>query len=682
MLQCRQGGHAICLLHVICGIVIPLVASVLSAALLAVQLYRQRLKRLKATDDERRPLLAGSYPVYGTAVDEESIRNVDASCPSPWLRFLAVGNDQLRRLEKGVLMADIALGIALVVFAARLGLHIPMGSSLAMISSSSYLLCLLVISTRFDKPWTMQYHLGVLFLAQYLCILATTHSVIFDFAPKPLAIALSLRPIGYTLLLLRHVRSGIIRIGPALLDFEADISKPAGLVSRLTLSWIQNGGETRLDSPELQDILTSASSGDLSACKNVSHSSSLLPTLLRHVGSDLLRQGAWAALASLLLFAPALILRAILIGIESSEAIQTHMAWFLVSSLLISGLISGIANAQCQWTGSKIYARLNGLITSDIYERMLQLPLIADASKTILTNGTILSNINVDAPVISEMGAHLHLLWITMPTQLVFAICALYSISGISGIFGLAVYIVFLPALVFFLKEHAAAEQKTLAATRTRTESTADFLSAIRAIKYFAWEKCIQTQLSGLREEELCKKKSRILWGSAFSTACCSMPLIATASSFLFQSVVLHTTLRSSTAFPVIVVFAALRLPMERAAQVMALASQAHISVKRIDETLREQEKEVGQRLPCINSGKLGFEGATLRWPTDGDPSRREHWPMIEAMLSAFRLGDLNIEFLIGKINVVFGHPGCGKSSLLLALLGEMEIVGGSVFIP
>ncbi|PHH80441.1 hypothetical protein CDD82_1740 [Ophiocordyceps australis] len=479
---------------------------------------------------------------------------------------------------------------------------------------------------------------------------------------------------AYTLLLLRHVSTLASRVSPTLLDFEADVSKPAGLVSRLTLSWIRNGVETRLDSPEIQDILKPATSQHLAAYNTDSHPSSLLAALLRYVSRDLLRQGAWAALASLLLFVPALILHAILVGIESPETMRTNRAWLLITSLFFSGLVSAIANTQCQWTGSKIYARLNGLLTGDIYAKMLHLPLLVDATKKILTNEFILSIINVDTTIVSEMGAHLHQLC-AMPMQLVFAACALYTISGISGVFGLAIYVVFLPLLTFLSAGHAAAKQKTLGATRARTESTADFLSAIRAIKYLAWEKCIKSQVLGLREEELSRKKNWILWGSAFTTACSAMPLIATASALFFQSVVLHTPMRNSTAFPVLVVFVALRLPMERAAQVMSLLSQARISANRIDETLREQKGEIEQPVPCIDSGKLGFENATLRWSTNKGLSQRQHSSMIESMLSGFRLSDLNIEFLIGKINVVFGHPGCGKSSLLLALFGEMELV-------
>ena len=37
---------------------------------------------------------------------------------------------------------------------------------------------------------------------------------------------------------------------------------------------------------------------------------------------------------------------------------------------------------------------------------------------------------------------------------------------------------------------------------------------------------------------------------------------------------------------------------------------------------------------------------------------------------SPFELRDINVEFPIGRLSLVFGATGSGKSSLLLALLG------------
>lgn len=48
---------------------------------------------------------------------------------------------------------------------------------------------------------------------------------------------------------------------------------------------------------------------------------------------------------------------------------------------------------------------------------------------------------------------------------------------------------------------------------------------------------------------------------------------------------------------------------------------------------------------------------------------------------AAFELRDINVDFPIGKLSLVSGPTGSGKSSLFLALLGEMDRVGGEVIL-
>jgi ABC-type cobalamin/Fe3+-siderophores transport system ATPase subunit len=43
---------------------------------------------------------------------------------------------------------------------------------------------------------------------------------------------------------------------------------------------------------------------------------------------------------------------------------------------------------------------------------------------------------------------------------------------------------------------------------------------------------------------------------------------------------------------------------------------------------------------------------------------------------------DLNITFPVGKLSIICGPTGSGKTSLLMALLGELECISGRVFLP
>jgi ABC-type transport system involved in cytochrome bd biosynthesis fused ATPase/permease subunit len=93
--------------------------------------------------------------------------------------------------------------------------------------------------------------------------------------------------------------------------------------------------------------------------------------------------------------------------------------------------------------------------------------------------------------------------------------------------------------------------------------------------------------------------------------------------------------------------------------------------LKRIDKYLNEEEEIEGEHAldggPLLNNLNKAprFVKATFAWSksdTDDNP---------------FVLKDLNITFIEAELNLIVGPVGSGKSSLLLALLGEMRLLGG-----
>lgn len=76
---------------------------------------------------------------------------------------------------------------------------------------------------------------------------------------------------------------------------------------------------------------------------------------------------------------------------------------------------------------------------------------------------------------------------------------------------------------------------------------------------------------------------------------------------------------------------------------------------------------------PDITRG-IGFDQATFEW--DVVPRTADG---ISTPPARFQLGPINLAFPEGKITLVTGATGSGKSALLSALLGEMHCVSGRV---
>jgi ABC-type multidrug transport system fused ATPase/permease subunit len=100
----------------------------------------------------------------------------------------------------------------------------------------------------------------------------------------------------------------------------------------------------------------------------------------------------------------------------------------------------------------------------------------------------------------------------------------------------------------------------------------------------------------------------------------------------------------------------------------------AHVSMQRIQTFLAEEEvddwassiKRADEELDArVVANKVGFQNATFVW----------HWNPAEVQDTSrsdavFALSDISINFPLGKLTLVTGVTGSGKSSLLAALLG------------
>lgn len=71
-----------------------------------------------------------------------------------------------------------------------------------------------------------------------------------------------------------------------------------------------------------------------------------------------------------------------------------------------------------------------------------------------------------------------------------------------------------------------------------------------------------------------------------------------------------------------------------------------------------------------VSEHKIGFEKASFEW---------HGLPKAASSQSRFQLGPLDICFPKGKLTLVSGSTGSGKSALLAALLGEMHCTSGTV---
>uniref|UniRef100_A0A093VQ54 ATP-dependent bile acid permease n=1 Tax=Talaromyces marneffei PM1 TaxID=1077442 RepID=A0A093VQ54_TALMA len=559
----------------------------------------------------------------------------------------------ISQLEIAAIIADITINVFLLVGSQDTADHLAIFISAL---SSAYILFLALVRKTLHGSSTshdLHRHSIVLCAIQLASLVILNHAIIIQRTVLFVTIANLLRLLVFAVLCLCHwsaPRSPVSRQVKGADTFPSDVSKEdtASIISRLTFSWLNGlvwkSFRATLEVSDLYQLSQNQKSNMVISTFQATTpaTSPLLRRIYRIVKYDMLRQGAWAALNSLFVLLPPVLIRAILQHLEYPETILKSTGWLCAVGILIAGAVSSIAGSRCDWMGNRMTAKLRAILINEIYEKSLRKRMTPHAlsengestAESHATDGNILNLMSVDVEHTS-LGT-----WL------------LYKILGISGVLGVL-------------------------------------------CMCSAWESHFRERLMQKRKLEVDELRSRFIWWSINATTFHSLPLIVTIITCFFYAVVWHSPLKTSIAFPALAIFSIIRIPLDRMAASITFLLQAHVSLGRIDKFLQEQERRKDLQISKSDQfGYFGFDNATLSWPTkvsvsaaeaNGEARRDLDIPLDDVSSSSsrpFRLERMSVQFKAESLNIVCGPSGSGKSSLLLALLGEMDLLNGQIFLP
>uniref|UniRef100_A0A8C4T0M2 ABC-type glutathione-S-conjugate transporter n=1 Tax=Erpetoichthys calabaricus TaxID=27687 RepID=A0A8C4T0M2_ERPCA len=310
----------------------------------------------------------------------------------------------------------------------------------------------------------------------------------------------------------------------------------------------------------------------------------------------------------------------------------------------------------------QVYHRLNMLAAAKIktavigliYKKALS---ITNSSRRKFTTGEVVNLMSADAQQLMDMALNMNLLW-SAPFQILLAIYFLWKELGSAVMAGLAVLLLIIPLNAFVASRVKHLKKTHMKAKDQRLKLLNEILHGIKILKLYAWEPSFLQKIVKVREGEMeVLKSSGYLTAFSMLTLTCVPFLVSMASFGVFVMKNNENVLTASTVFTSISLFNILRLPLFDLPTVISSIVQTKISLGRLERFICCDELDP----TSIQTEYLGGDARCI---------------LISVYFVIFRL---NLKIADESLVAVVGQVGAGKSSLLSAILGEMEKVEGLI---
>ncbi|XP_040885254.1 ATP-binding cassette sub-family C member 3 isoform X2 [Toxotes jaculatrix] len=423
-----------------------------------------------------------------------------------------------------------------------------------------------------------------------------------------------------------------------------------------TTNHIAGGGGGGESSPEEVEVL-------LSSRKAAPRQPSFLRALIKAFGPYFLIGSAYKLLQDIITFVNPQLLR-MLISFTKQQGVPDwwgySLAFLMFFTALLQTLILHHHFQYCFVTGMNVRTAVIGAI----YRKAL---VITNAAKRSSTVGEVVNLMSVDAQRFMDLTTFLNMLW-SAPLQIMLALYFLWQNLDASVLAGVAVMIMLIPFNAVIAMKTRAYQVEQMQYKDARIKLMNEILNGIKVLKLYAWENSFKEKVLAIRQKELNVLRKTAYLGALSTMAWTSAPFLVALTTFaVYVTVDENHVLDAEKAFVSLSLFNILRFPLNMLPQVISSMVQASVSLKRIQNFLSHDELDPNSvdRKNTSTEFSVTVVNGKFSWAKEDSPV----------------LHNINVMVPQGSLLAVVGHVGCGKSSLISALLGEMEKLEGEVSI-
>ncbi|KAL4987390.1 P-loop containing nucleoside triphosphate hydrolase protein [Aspergillus falconensis] len=343
---------------------------------------------------------------------------------------------------------------------------------------------------------------------------------------------------------------------------------------------------------------------------------------------------------------------------------KTDLLWIPVVGLGLSVMASATLESLKYWISyNKLAIQAQEQLSIAIFDKAILLyqTLNSASLKHPKNAHSPVNMLAVDVKNIADFLCFLFLMY-ESPLKMCIASALLVWLLGWQSFMAGTVVLVLLTIFNALAAGKYSSKQGSLMERRdSRLHVLTEMLSAIRQVKFSALETRWERKINGLRDAEMKAQWTVCVWQIVFVSLYFVGPILVSATC-LSVYVILNGSISASTLFTSLSVLNSMEVSMTILPDIISFFLNAKVSMSRIQLFLAQPE-----RVHCIvPSDTIEFRDATIAWPgcTDG------------------ALRDLTLRFPKGCLSIISGPTGSGKSLLLAAILGETEVLRGSVHSP
>ena len=304
--------------------------------------------------------------------------------------------------------------------------------------------------------------------------------------------------------------------------------------------------------------------------------------------------------------------------------------------IFVVSVVNGLANHRHRHLAMKTGVALRASVVNIIYVHILNL---SPEGRQGLFSGEVTNLVAVETQKLFEVTQDGHLIW-ALPLSIVLVSIFLYLTLGPSTLVGIVTLAMFVPIIQHVTSTMLIIRRKRTKCSDERVEIISSMLQGMQVTKLNHYEPNYESRIHTARNQELLYLgKEMAIWGITLLIQV-SSPVLATALTFATYVLIdENNILTAADTFAVLLLFSALRFPINFAGRLIGKAAQAMSAIHRIavflnrplrdeqDQTKRIMYDDTDDDMEPTKTADMDSISIPISptWPTAAPPTEEDH---------------------------------------------------------